>query len=222
MNILEAIESLDLKKCTKQFNINTKFEIESLNGKKYLKLDEETELSSALIFDEWEIAKALLANGFNVNTENQKGDTALITALENEIYEPYAFDCFYKTLYDNAALKLVINSGADVDVFRHSGDTALTFAIIHGRYDLVKLLIEADADVNLEDKYGKTPMFRAICRNDYDIIKLLYESNAQFNDEEIEDQEDSALLDNWNKVFNEKLNEAFLAKSSTRKSTDIL
>ncbi|WP_205528307.1 ankyrin repeat domain-containing protein [Flavobacterium psychrotrophum] len=49
---------------------------------------------------------------------------------------------------------MLIANGADVNAMHGNGGTALMFAVMFGRNDIIETLIDNDADVNLKDKRG--------------------------------------------------------------------
>jgi ankyrin repeat protein len=60
------------------------------------------------------------------------------------------------------AVRVLAESGADLDVTDPDGSSALMFAIINGHYDVATLLAESGADVNLADRTGMTPLYAAV------------------------------------------------------------
>ncbi|CAG0909787.1 unnamed protein product, partial [Cyprideis torosa] len=55
-------------------------------------------------------------------------------------------------------IKILLDYGAQVDIFNSDGDTALHKAALTGRRDIVLLLIEARADVHRLNGLGLTPL----------------------------------------------------------------
>ena len=106
--------------------------------------------------------KLLLERGAEVDKETE-GDSLSATALM------YA---------DNAVVaKLLLDHGAQVDFQgSHGGYTPLTWASVHGRYEVVELLLERGAQVDLQTSGGKTALMCAVVKNkaipDKDIIGL--------------------------------------------------
>ncbi|PWT82864.1 MAG: hypothetical protein C5B57_07965 [Blastocatellia bacterium] len=60
------------------------------------------------------------------------------------------------------AVRMLAESGSDLDVTDPDGSSALMFAIINGHYDVAALLAEKGADVNLADRTGMTPLYAAV------------------------------------------------------------
>jgi ankyrin repeat protein len=123
------------------------------------------------------IIKILLDSGFNANTQDSNGMTALMIAA-------YA---------DNDKLvKVFLDSGADVNVQSDKGKTALMFAVVNGRGlrtdAILQMLLAAGADVNSRDDDGKTALIHAIesgseCWRDgknmlKEMVRILLEAGA--------------------------------------------
>jgi tankyrase len=70
--------------------------------------------------------------------------------------------------------KLLIESGAEVDLADMYQRTPLRKAAFTGRYDVVKLLLEHGANVNARDEEGKTPL-AVVHPSDVQIRDLLME-----------------------------------------------
>jgi ankyrin repeat protein len=109
----------------------------------------------------------LINLGADVNVKNDKGNTPLQVICWNASF----FTCMYIgnvskdeieknpiyhiTTYIELA-KLLIESGADVNVKGRNGSTPLHISLFST--DLTKLLIESGADVNVTDYDGSTPL----------------------------------------------------------------
>jgi outer membrane protein assembly factor BamB len=80
---------------------------------------------------------------------------------------------------DAAAVKALLDKGADVNAKTAYGVTALGFAADKGHLEVVKVLLEHKADVNLKDTfYQATPLTWALMRNHAGIVKALLEAGA--------------------------------------------
>ena len=89
----------------------------------------------------------LIKAGAKVNQTNyHNGDTALAYS----ICEGYC----------NCA-KILIESGADVNLTSHDGDTPLILAANWDQQECVNLLLKSGADVNQADNDGDTPLLSA-------------------------------------------------------------
>jgi ankyrin repeat protein len=181
MKLGEAIKLLKIKKWSRVLRMDYEAEIKEINGRKYIVIvDYATDLGSAIIFDQLEVVIDLINSGYDIETENDMGETALMTALENEIFRP-AILGFYQTNYKLTAIKLLINEGANLNIFYNSVHTALTLAIHNNRLDLVKLLIESGADVNFEDVGDKSPLYWSAVYGNIPIMQLLLDAGADIH-----------------------------------------
>lgn len=81
---------------------------------------------------------------------------------------------------DLAAVKSLLDRGADVNAKSPYGSTPLFFACDRGHIEIVKLLIERGADVNVEDTfYHATALTWATDKKRVEIIKLLLDRGAK-------------------------------------------
>ena len=83
--------------------------------------------------------------GANVNDKDLQGANALIYG-----------STFLK--WDLSIIKLLIDSGIEINAQDKNGYTALMEATISGNYETVKLLIESGADINIKNEDGKTAL----------------------------------------------------------------
>jgi ankyrin repeat protein len=75
---------------------------------------------------------------------------------------------------DLAAVKTLLDSGANVNAKSPYGATPLFFAADRGNIEMVKLLIDRGADVNVKDTfYGSTALTFAAEKERIEILKLL-------------------------------------------------
>ena len=84
-------------------------------------------------------------------------------------------------LNDTAAIRILTESGADVNLTNQYGVTPLFIASREGHVGVVKLFIEAKADVNLTNTYGESPLFIASRQGRVGIVKLLIKERADVN-----------------------------------------
>jgi len=82
---------------------------------------------------------------------------------------------------DTKKLKLLIDSGADVNVKNKYGKTSLTIASYKGFTEIVKLLLESGADPNTQDKEENSSLIYASYKGFTEIVKILLESGADIN-----------------------------------------
>ena len=82
---------------------------------------------------------------------------------------------------DAAAVKQLLDAGADVDTRRADGATALLWAAHWDDRETVRLLLDAGADVNAADDYGVTPLMRASENASAATVDMLLASGANPN-----------------------------------------
>lgn len=81
---------------------------------------------------------------------------------------------------DMAAIKELLDKGADVNAKTDYGVTPLSYACDRGHLEVVRILIERGADINAKDTfYEATPLEWAISKNHVAVVKLLLEKGAQ-------------------------------------------
>lgn len=140
---------------------------------------------------------ALLAQDVDINTRNDKGETALrIACMNNDL--PIARFLLDKgadvNMADaegksplsraagegfNALLKLLLAApGIDVDAQKLDGDTALRLAVFYNHLESVRLLLDAGANPNIQNGEGNTPLTRAAAQGYTEIARLLLEHGA--------------------------------------------
>lgn len=81
---------------------------------------------------------------------------------------------------DVAAVKALLDKGADVNAKTQYGATALSYACDKGHTEVVRLLIERGADVNVKDTfYGEVPLGWALGKGHVEIVRLLIGHGAE-------------------------------------------
>jgi hypothetical protein len=90
----------------------------------------------------------LIAEGVNVNAQDQRGWTALMhVGMQGQATEA----------------KALLAAGADPNMKDHEGRTAFLWAAWSCRSDVAMALIDAGADVDVTDKYGSTALSSTLC-----------------------------------------------------------
>lgn len=85
---------------------------------------------------------------------------------------------------DAAAVKTLLERGADVNAKFRYGATALSYAADKGHVEVVKLLIERGADVNVKDTFYKAqPIIWATFKGHARIVQALLDKGAEGIDE---------------------------------------
>ncbi len=75
-------------------------------------------------------------------------------------------------------VKLLLESGADVNIKSQSGDTALILATDKGYIEIIRILLEHGANPNARGNYDRTALMKAGYRGWTDIARLLLENGA--------------------------------------------
>ena len=82
---------------------------------------------------------------------------------------------------DEAALRTLVEEGADVNATARDGSTALLWASHRDLPESVELLIRAGADVNLANDLGATPLWAAGENGSVSVVALLLDAGADPN-----------------------------------------
>ncbi len=163
----------------------------------------ETLLSTASSYDNeytTEITQGLLKNGADVNQKNNDGFTPLMSAVKsgNCLYKisillkAGAFvdatnigqeSALHRACYaKNVAIaKLLIESGADVNLKASEGFTPLMIAVQENDKQLVSLLMSSGAHINESNSLGWTALMCAVQYFKDDVVKLLLDNGADVN-----------------------------------------
>ena len=124
--------------------------------------------------------KDYINSGYNLDSQNNSGDTPLILAASNNKME---------------IVKLLLNSGADINRQDNYGGAALIWAAFYNRIEIVKLLLNAGADIDKQSNNGNTALIWSAFSNNKKIIELLLDYGA-----------DEFILNAQNKSFYDFLN----------------
>jgi ankyrin repeat protein len=120
-----------------------------------------TALIKAAQGDNAEVIRVLVteAKGIDVNAKNRNGMPALWFVAEAE---------------DLAAVKLLREHGAAVNIANAEGKSVVTTTFRHKRYAVVDYLVAQGADINRVDSHGLTPLVELILSLKSDDRKTLY------------------------------------------------
>ena len=80
---------------------------------------------------------------------------------------------------DRSAVERLLAEGADVQVARADGSTALALAVHIQDREAAALLLERGAEVNATDDYGDTPLTLACANGDPDLVRMLLAAGAR-------------------------------------------
>lgn len=119
----------------------------------------------ALVHNELNRAKMLLAQGINLEFQTRDGLMPLTLAALNK----------YKEI-----IELLINAGADINKHDRSGLTALDITAETGDKEIAELLIKAGAQVD-QESFGQTPLYWAAHKGNKDVIEVLINAHANVN-----------------------------------------
>ena len=82
---------------------------------------------------------------------------------------------------DGAAVRSLIDRGADVNAPQADGTTALHWAAYHDDAELAALLVRSGTDVNAENRYGVPPLSLSCTNGNGPLVKLLLDAGANAN-----------------------------------------
>ncbi len=82
---------------------------------------------------------------------------------------------------DAAAVRSLLETGADVNSTQADGTTALHWAAYHDDTNTAELLIRSGADVNAVNRYGVPPLSLACTNRNAALVKLLLNAGANVN-----------------------------------------
>jgi len=106
----------------------------------------------------------LIANSFDVNKENEEGNTPL--------------HCAFDKLPSVDTLRILIANGAKINAQNKDGKTPLHLAFEKRDLECFKYLLNNGADVKVKDNRGRTPLHYASEENQLEFVKTLVESDA--------------------------------------------
>lgn len=109
-----------------------------------------------------EIARLLLDEKADKNTQNKEGETALHLAAWNS---------------DTRLMQLLLSRRADLEICDHLHRTPL-FAAVDKNIACVKMLLDAGANTNVDDDVDETPLYRACEKNSAETVRLLLKAGA--------------------------------------------
>lgn len=105
--------------------------------------------------------RRLLIAGADVNAKT--GDTVAHTALHLAVIDSSL-----------EIVRLLIDSGAAIDVQDHNGNTPIKCACAYGHVAIVELLAFKGADIELSDRHGTSPIITSARLNQLELVEFLY------------------------------------------------
>ena len=153
-------------------------------------------LHEAIINGNAAAVQELIDDGYDVNTLDRFGDTALSEAAAHRHID------IVRMLLDAGAdlnlgnetplyiaagnghidiIQILIDAGADLNSVNHLNQTPLYFAIYNNQVPIASLLITEGADVNLGNYESNTPLHFATRRNNIDLVRQLICAGADAN-----------------------------------------
>src|ERR1051325_12099391 len=112
-------------------------------------------------------AQVILASGFNPNTRDNMGATALHDAVWSGQVE---------------LVRLLLDHRADPNIPHVEGlSTPLHYAAIKGNAAIAAMLLDHGADLRAADRSGSTALHIAAARGDVDVVRLLIARKAPFD-----------------------------------------
>jgi len=106
----------------------------------------------------------LLKRGFDVNTHDERGQSGLVLALQEQS--------------PKAARRLLAQPGIDIEAVNKAGESALMMAALKGDRDTVAVLLARGA---LVDRPGWTPLHYAATGPEPALVKLFLERGARID-----------------------------------------
>ncbi|OQB68781.1 MAG: Phosphocholine transferase AnkX [Spirochaetes bacterium ADurb.Bin133] len=130
-----------------------------------------TPLCYAVYLKNIDIARLLIESGANVNKISINGETPLKIACSA-----------YKLPPIDDMVKLLLDNGADLNIYDKGKDGPLHCAAMYNQPEAVKLLVQNGADVNVKGNYGRTPLiYSASSARLPEMVKFLIDSGADVN-----------------------------------------
>ncbi len=138
----------------------------------------------------------LLANGFDVNSRNDIGESMLIVATGNDMQrlstillnsgadanlaDPEGFSALFHAK-SVEMVNILVSRGAVVNCRTMGGLTPLLLFCQNGKADIARTLLEYGADINVVDSDGWTPLMYACFRGEDGLVEMLVKIGADVN-----------------------------------------
>lgn len=135
--------------------------------------DKDYPISIALTNGNGEVAKMLLAAGANIDVQDSKGRTALISVIGKL---SAAQDQAREGIRNN--IRFILDNGASTEVKDNKGNTAIFYAVEQHDLPTVDILIAAGADLNQKNNSGETAIFIPAKEGNFETVKALLQKGA--------------------------------------------
>ncbi|TQW09252.1 ankyrin repeats (3 copies) domain-containing protein [Cordyceps javanica] len=137
-----------------------------------------TPLCLACLFSENELIQLLLERGADISASDEEGNTPLLYAITEVVStfanfgEPYHGTPLRPSDRDRRkhTVKILVDSGANLDEQNSSGDTALHLAADADCKEAVSMLVRLGANLNLCNENGHTPLY-SVCLRRRNLLK---------------------------------------------------
>jgi ankyrin repeat protein len=117
-----------------------------------------TQLVQAAEVDDTSAVRQLLAQGANINAQDDRGRTPVMAAAHGNHVE---------------TVQALIEAGADINIRNNHSDNPFPYAGAEGLLDILKLTIDAGADTRLTNRFDGTALIPAADRGHIEIVKAL-------------------------------------------------
>ena len=152
-------------------------------------------------------AKKAIAMGA-ISEPDYNGQPALIRAV-----------CWNR---DISFFHLLLDNGADINVYNQRGETALMESAERGYNNIVKELLAKGADINLENKQGYTALMLAQKNNHLPVVKILEEHAEKLNPKSAAQSAiNSPATESWQKMGEDRLLFTGIYPDQGKKLTEI-
>ena len=178
---------------------NNSFDNSSINKKA---LNGNSPLLEAVLSNNYELVSFLIDNGADVNIKNSLGVTPLIIAaginydttkllIKNgaklkpkaRFDSPYSImggDALFSAANNNIKenVKLLIESGANINTKSYLGSTPLLEALRHNNEELFYYIKKNGGNISAKNSYGRNGLFFTVENNNYELTKNLLENGV--------------------------------------------
>jgi ankyrin repeat protein len=129
----------------------------------------------------WDILDALLQAGFPIDAVTPQGYTALILAAYDDQADRNGNTALMGAIYKGEIdiARTLMGTQCDIDQTNNAGETALAFAALFGRFQLLPELVKKGANPNHIDARGNTAMQTVIAQGNRAAVEELKRIGAK-------------------------------------------